>query len=52
MKVVTHLLASAGAIPNHPRWPLLVYPAVVAQVGPEAFESLFSRNRWPAAMPA
>jgi uncharacterized protein YjlB len=45
MKVVTHLLASGGAIPNHPRWPLL-------QVGPEAFESLFSRNRWPAAMPA
>jgi uncharacterized protein YjlB len=49
MKVVTHLLASGGAIPNHPRWPLLVYPAAVADVGPEAFESLFTRNRWPAA---
>ena len=49
MKVVTHLLASAGAIPNHPRWPLLVYPDAVTQVSPEAFEALFERNRWPAA---
>jgi uncharacterized protein YjlB len=49
MKVVTHLLASGGAIPNHPRWPLLVYPAVVADVSPETFERLFTRHRWPTA---
>jgi uncharacterized protein YjlB len=42
MNVVTHLL-------NHPRWPLLVYPAAIEEVSPEAFEELFSRNRWPAA---
>src|SRR5882672_3037179 len=41
-KVVAHLLAADGAIPNHPRWPLLVYPAAL-------FEQLFARNGWPAA---
>jgi uncharacterized protein YjlB len=40
--VVTHLL-------GHPHWPLLVYPEVVEDVSPEAFEELFTRNRWPAA---
>ena len=43
--VVAHLL-------NHPRWPLLVYPAVVAISGPDPaaqFEELFTRNGWPAA---
>ena len=52
MKVVAHLLAADGAIPNHPRWPLLVYPAVVAISGEDAaaaFEALFARNRWPPA---
>ena len=49
MKVLAHLLPSGGAIPNHPRWPLLVYPGAVKDVGPEAFEALFNRNRWPAA---
>jgi uncharacterized protein YjlB len=48
-QVVTHLLAADGAIPNHPRWPLLVYPGVLKDVTPEAFEELFNRNRWPAA---
>lgn len=51
-KVVAHLLAADGAIPNHPRWPLLVYPAAVAIEGgdPAAlFEELFTRNGWPAA---
>ena len=43
MNVVTHLL-------NHPRWPLLVYPAVVSKdITPEFFETLFEKNRWPAA---
>ena len=52
MNVVTHLLAANGSIPNHPRWPLLVYPAAVAIAGPDpaaAFEELFARNGWPAA---
>jgi uncharacterized protein YjlB len=50
--VITHRLAPDGAIPNHPRWPLLVYPGAVAITGPDPaamFEALFERNRWPAA---
>ena len=50
--VVTHLLAPDGAIPNHPRWPLLIYPGAVVISGPDpaiAFEEMFNRNRWPAA---
>jgi uncharacterized protein YjlB len=49
MDVVAHLLAAGGSIPNHPRWPLLVYPAVFSHPSPEDFEALFTRNRWPAA---
>jgi len=51
-KVLAHLLAPDEAIPNHPRWPLLVYPGAVPICGPDpaaAFEALFGRNRWPAA---
>jgi uncharacterized protein YjlB len=51
-KVLAYLLAADGAIPNHPNWPLLVYPGAVAVTGAdpaEAFEMLFTRNRWPAA---
>ena len=50
--VVAHLLAADGPIPNHPRWPLLVYPAVVKIEGADPaarFEELFTRNGWPAA---
>ena len=49
MDVLAHLLAPDPAIPNHPRWPLLVYPRVLDTPTPEAFEALFARNRWPAA---
>jgi uncharacterized protein YjlB len=52
MKVAAHLLAPSGGIPNHPRWPLLVYPGAVALDGPDpaaTLERLFTRNRWPAA---
>jgi uncharacterized protein YjlB len=42
MRVLAHLL-------DHPRWPLLVYPAVRTRPDPEFFEQLFDRNRWPAA---
>src|SRR6187551_2415425 len=51
-KIVAHLLAADGAIPNHPRWPLLVYPSALALSGPDPaalFEELFTRNGWPAA---
>src|SRR4249920_2949436 len=51
-RVIAHLLAPDGAIPNHPRWPLLVYPGAVAIAGSDpaaAFEALFDHNRWPAA---
>jgi uncharacterized protein YjlB len=50
--VISYRLAPAGAIPNHPHWPLLVYPAVVTIEGADpagAFEALFDRNRWPPA---
>jgi uncharacterized protein YjlB len=52
LSVIPHSLAPSGAIPNHPRWPLLVYPGAVAIAGADpavAFEELFDRNRWPAA---
>ncbi len=51
-RVLAHLLPPNGAIPNHLRWPLLVYPGAVALRGPDpavAFEDLFGRNQWPAA---
>jgi uncharacterized protein YjlB len=49
-RVVAHRLAASGAIPNHPQWPLLVYPGAVAiRETAVAFEALFDRNRWPAA---
>jgi uncharacterized protein YjlB len=50
--VVAHLLKPSGAVPNHPRWPLLVYPGAVEIAGDDpaaAFERLFGANRWPAA---
>jgi uncharacterized protein YjlB len=49
VKVVAHLLAAGGGIPNHPRWPLLIYPGALPNPTPEVFEHLFTRNRWPAA---
>jgi uncharacterized protein YjlB len=50
--VITHHLAPGGAVPNHPRWPLLIYSGTVAIAGADpaaAFEELFDRNGWPAA---
>ena len=49
MQVVAHLLAAGGEIPNHPRWPLLIYAGVMETPTAEAFEDLFNRNQWPAA---
>lgn len=51
-RLTAHLLAPSGGIPNHARWPLLVYPGAVPIEGADpaaAFERLFGRNRWPAA---
>jgi uncharacterized protein YjlB len=52
MRVVPYLLTANGQVPNHPYWPLLVYPGAVALSGDDpaaCFEELFNRNRWPAA---
>ena len=49
MNVIAHLLAPDGAIPNHPRWPLLIYPGAVAYPVPEEFEKIFALHRWPPA---
>ena len=52
VQVIAHHLARSGDIPNHPRWPLLLYPGAVVIIGPDpaqAFETLFDRNHWPAA---
>jgi uncharacterized protein YjlB len=49
MKVLAHLLAADGSIPNHPRWPLLVYPAAVSLSGKdpaEIFEALFTFHHY------
>jgi len=51
-RVVAHRLTPSPQAPNHPRWPLLVYPGAVAITGPDAalaFETLFDRNHWPSA---
>ena len=50
--VIAHLLPAAGDIPNHPRWPLLVYPAAIRLEGDDPaalFEALFARHGWPPA---
>ena len=49
MKVIAHLLAAGRQAPNHPHWPLLLYPGALTAPSAEAFEALFARNRWPAA---
>ena len=51
-RIIAHHIAASGSIPNHPHWPLLVYPGVVAPAAADlaaAFEELFDRNGWPAA---
>ena len=52
VRVIAHQLAPSTQTPNHPRWPLLVYPGVVTIRGTDsatAFETLFDRNQWPPA---
>ena len=49
-RVVAHRLAASGGIPNHPRWPFVVYKRAVRlprSLDPAAvFEDLFERNGW------
>jgi uncharacterized protein YjlB len=49
--VIAHHLAASGGIPNHPHWPLLVYPGAITAAADlaAAFEALFTGNSWPAA---
>jgi uncharacterized protein YjlB len=49
-RVIAHHIAANGAVPNHPRWPLLLYPGAAAAADlAAAFEQLFDGNAWPAA---
>ena len=45
------LLATSGAMPNHPRFPVILYRGAVAGSGEAAaaLEALFARNGWPPA---
>jgi uncharacterized protein YjlB len=47
MKAEHFRLAPSGAMPNHPRFPALVYRGAVEAPSPEALEALFARNGWP-----
>jgi uncharacterized protein YjlB len=50
--VIAHRLAANGGVPNHPHWPLLVYPSLFPPETPDlatVFEALFDRNGWPAS---
>jgi uncharacterized protein YjlB len=42
-----------GDVPNHPRWPMIVYAQAIApetlQKSETAFDELFARNGWPVA---
>jgi uncharacterized protein YjlB len=50
-RVIAHLLPPDAGVPNHPRWPLLVYPGALAPTGDlaGALEALFARHGWPPA---
>lgn len=46
-QVITHLLEPEGSIPNHPEFPLLVYPDAFSQpVTPEQIQLRFQENEW------
>ena len=41
-----------GDVPNHPRWPMIVYAQAIAGAltkSENAFDELFERNGWPVA---
>jgi uncharacterized protein YjlB len=45
--------ADDGDVPNHPRWPMIVYSQAIARetlaTSEYAFDELFERNGWPVA---
>ncbi len=50
MRIESFLLGPSGAMPNHPRFPVLLYRNVVTSDGEtaaRALEALFARNGWP-----
>jgi uncharacterized protein YjlB len=50
LRIEHSLLAASGAMPNHPRFPVILYREVVAGSGEAAaaaLEALFARNGWP-----
>ena len=51
-RLIVHRLPPSGGIPNHPHWPLLIYPGALPIAGTDPatlFEDLFERNGWPPA---
>ncbi|HET9904526.1 MAG TPA: cupin [Xanthobacteraceae bacterium] len=49
VEIKTFRFADDGKVPNHPRWPLLLYPQVLRPAGEDAaalFESVFAGNGW------
>ena len=49
MRTDTFLFADAGDVPNHPRWPMIVYGEAIDPAAGDpavAFERLFEDNRW------
>ena len=47
MRIESFLLPPSGAVPNHPRFPALVYRGVADRPSAEGLEALFARNGWP-----
>lgn len=49
MKIESIHFADDGEVPNHPRWPMIVYQSVLGADEPDmasAFEAVFSRHGW------
>ena len=50
MRIESFLLAPSGAVPNHPRFPVLLYRGVPSredEASASTLEALFARNGWP-----
>lgn len=50
MEIISFRLGPSGAMPNHPRFPVVLHRAAVAGEGEAAalaLEALFARNGWP-----
>ena len=49
MEIESFTLDPSGAMPNHPRWPVILYRGAVAGGGDRAaaIEALFAGNGWP-----